>query len=180
MPVVRLVILGLLNQRPMSGYEIQQLLQVSRIDQWSDILPGSIYHALKKMAAEGLVALAGTEQTGMRTKAIFEITDAGRAEYRRVLREAWSQVPRSLPGDFYLLLSFAHDMPRADLLAALRELIARLEERLAQWEEGRAAKAAAVGDLPPPIRAAFDNGREHMEADLRFLRRLLEEFAESE
>lgn len=178
--MVRLVILGLLNQRPMSGYEIQQMLQISRIDQWSDILPGSIYHALKKMAEEGLVALAGTEQTGMRTKAIFRITESGRSEYRRLLREAWRQLPRSLPGDFYLLLSFADDMPRAELEAALQELIARLEERLQQWEGGRAAKAAAMGGLPPLVAAAFDNGREHMEADLRLLRRLLDQIAQSE
>ena len=45
--MVRLLVLGLLQFKPLSGYEIQQILQVSQIDVWAGILPGSIYHALK-------------------------------------------------------------------------------------------------------------------------------------
>ncbi|HEY8416011.1 MAG TPA: PadR family transcriptional regulator [Thermaerobacter sp.] len=172
-PMTRLVLLGMLARRPMSGYEIQQYLQLVRIDQWSSILPGSIYHALKKMAAEGLVEVRATEQTGFRTRVIYAITPAGRAEYRRLLREALRTPPRSLPSDFYLTLGFVDDLTREEVVAALDEQIARLEERLRAWNEGEAMKAKAT-PLPDYVRAAFANGREHMEADLRFLRYLRE------
>lgn len=176
--MVRLMILGLMALRPMSGYEIQQLLQISQVDQWSEILPGSIYHALKKLSSEGLIELASTEQTGMRTKAIYAITEAGRTEFRKLLREAWQVPPRSLPGDFYLLLNFIDDLPRSEVLEALQAQIAKLEEALAQWEAGRDAKAEAMGGLPPTMAAMFTNGREHMEADLRLLRCLVESLPE--
>lgn len=172
--MVRLLTLGLLGLRPMSGYEIQQYLQMNKVDQWSDILPGSIYHALKKLSGEGLIQLQATEQTGMRTKAIYAITEAGRAEFRKLLREAWQIPPRSLPGDFYLLLGFVDDLPRDEVLAALREQIAKLEEALANWLEGMRLKEEAMGPLPDVIRVTFENGREHMEADLKLLRYLLE------
>lgn len=172
--MVRLLILGLLGLRPMSGYEIQQYLQVNKVDEWSDILPGSIYHALKKLTSEGLIELEATEQTGMRTKAIYAITAAGRAEFRKLLREAWQVPPRSLPGDFYLLLGFVDDLPRDEVLKAMQDQLARLESALANWNAGEKAKEAVMGFLPEPIRVTFDNGREHMEADMKMLRRLLE------
>lgn len=171
--MTRLVLLGMLSRRPMSGYEIQRYLQMVRIDQWSSILPGSIYHALKKMAAEGLVEVQATERTGYRTRVIYAITPAGRAEYRRLLREALRTPPRSLPSDFYLTLGFMDDLPREEVVAALDEQIARLEEQLRAWNEGEETKAKAT-PLPGYMRAAFANGREHMEADLRFLRYLRE------
>lgn len=169
--MTRLVLLGLLTRRPMSGYEIQQYLEMIRIDQWTSILPGSIYHALKKMAAEGLVRVDAVQRTGFRTRVIYAITPAGREEYRRLLRAAWRTLPRSLPSDLYLTLGFVDDLPREEVIAALDEQIDRLEERLRSWNEGEQAKAAAV-PLPGFIRAAFANGREHMEADLRLLRYL--------
>lgn len=172
--MVRLLILGLLGFRPMSGYAIQQYLQLNKVDQWSDILPGSIYHALKKLTSEGLILHQATEQTGMRTKAIYALTETGREEYRRLLREAWKTPPRSLPSDFYMLLSFVDDLPREEVLQSLKDSIAQLEQALSNWQAGLAAKEAAMGFLPPIIQATFAHGQEHMEADLRFLRYLVE------
>lgn len=171
--MIRLMVLGLLMRRPASGYEIQQILQVSQIDKWTDILPGSIYHALKKMTAEGLVAVQSTEQTGFRTKAIYAITAAGQKAFLQLLRDVWRTPARSLPTELYSALSFVDDLPRAELLSLIDEQIARLEERLAEWNAGEQAKAAAV-PLPPYMHAAFENGRIHFETDLKFLRYLKE------
>jgi DNA-binding PadR family transcriptional regulator len=86
--LVRLFVLGLLLRRPMSGYEVQRILQLNRTDLWAGILSGSIYHALKKLEAEGLVTLSVTEQSGNRTRAIYAITHKGVSEHRSLLREA--------------------------------------------------------------------------------------------
>jgi DNA-binding PadR family transcriptional regulator len=72
--MIRLFVLGILNQKTMHGYELYQQLERSRIDLWSDVLPGSIYHAFRQMDKEGLVRIRGTEQTGIKTRAIYEIT----------------------------------------------------------------------------------------------------------
>jgi DNA-binding PadR family transcriptional regulator len=170
--MTRLVILGLLCRQPLSGYQIQRLLQLSRTDQWAEILPGSIYHALKKLTADGLVQLQATERTGFRTKAIYAITAAGREEFRKLLREAWRTPHRTLPATLYAALNFVDDLPQSEVQTAIAEQISALEAELASWNAGEAAKEQAMGGLPPFLRAAFANGREHMEADLRFLRHL--------
>ena len=173
--LTRLFVLGLLMQRPMSGYAIQVLLQLSQTQQWARVLPGSVYHALKKMADEGFVVLQATEQAGNRSKAIYAITPAGKDEFRTLLKEAWSTPVLHFPSEIYAALSFLDELPREEIVLALDERIAVLESELAGWNEGESKKAEFMqGPLPDYLHALFANGREHMEIDLRFLRFLRE------
>src|SRR5438270_7394415 len=126
--LTRLTILGLLLRQPMSGYEIQLILQVNRSEQWAGILPGSIYHALKKLASEGLVVLQAIEQTGNRTKAIYAITPQGEKEFRRLLRDTWRSPVLHFPSGVYTALGFVDDLPREEVIQALDEQIAALKK----------------------------------------------------
>jgi DNA-binding PadR family transcriptional regulator len=167
-------VLGLLLRRSRSGYEVQRILQLSRTDQWAGILSGSIYHALKKLEAEGMVILSATEQSGNRTRAIYAITPTGEAEYRALLRDAWRSPSPHFPSGLYAALGFAGDLPREEVLALLDTHIAALEDQLTAWNAGEHEKGAVAGPLPGYVGAIFDNGREHMQTDLRFLRYLRE------
>jgi DNA-binding PadR family transcriptional regulator len=171
--LTRLIVLGMLAIRPMSGYEIQRFLQLSRTDQWAGVLPGSIYHALKKLAEEGLVRLEATEHLGNRARALYAITPAGQIAYRALLQSAWATPSPHFPTGIYVALMFAGDLPTDVILAALNQHIAALEEQIATWTEGEAIKTELA---PEPMRslqrAIFANGRDHFEIDLRFLRDL--------
>lgn len=60
--MTRTMVLGLLQTfGQMSGYEIQQKMQLSQTDKWAYVKPASIYHALKRMEKEGLVVLETIE-----------------------------------------------------------------------------------------------------------------------
>ena len=170
--LTRLFVLGLLVRRPMSGYEVQRILQLNRTDLWAGILSGSIYHALKKLEVEGMVTLRVTEQVGNRSRAIYAITEQGQAEYHALLREAWRSPSPHFPSGLYAALSFTDDLPREEVLALLDTHIAALEDQLAAWSAGEREKSALAGPLPGYVGAIFDNGREHMQTDLRFLRHL--------
>lgn len=171
--ITRLIVLGLLRMQPLSGYAIQYYLQLNQTEQWAGILPGSIYHALKKLAGEGFIRLEGVEQTGNRAKSLYTITQAGEEEFQRLLREVLRTPTLHFPSALYAALNFIDDLPREDTIAALDEQITRLEGELRVWNEGEARKADAMGmPLPDLLRASFQNGREHIEADLRFLRYL--------
>ena len=173
--LTRLFVLGLLVQQPMAGYAIQVILQLSQTQQWARVLPGSVYHALKKLADEGFVVLQGTEQAGNRSKAIYAITPEGKAGFRKLLKEAWSVPVLHFPAELYAALSFLDDLSREEIVHAIDEQIAALESELAHWNEGESKKAEFMqAPLPDYLRALFANGREHMEVDLRFLRYLRE------
>jgi DNA-binding PadR family transcriptional regulator len=173
--VTRLIVLGLLSMQPMSGYAIQHYLQLNQTEQWAGILPGSIYHALKRLAAEELVTLHSTEQTGNRTKAIYAITPAGTAELHRLLRQAWGTPGLHFPVALYAAATFLDALPRAEVLSAIERHITALGAELDVWNAGETAKLA---NLPPQlleyVRLSFANGREHIEADIRLLHALRE------
>ena len=171
--MVRLWVLGLLTKRPMHGYEIKQYLEVTRSDRWAGILVGSIYHAIKQLEREGLIARKALEHVGNRTRTVYAITPAGEEEFRRLLREAWRTPSPTLPSTLYTALSFLHDLPVDVVLAAIDEQIAALERELAEWDAGEAIKA----QYPDPTgvqKLAFQNGREHFQADLRLLKAIRE------
>jgi len=171
--VVRLLILGLLAKRPMHGYEIKQYLEVSRTDQWAGVPVGSIYHALKKLESEGFIAMKAIEQTGNRTRAVYEITQAGQAEFKRLLFEAWRTPSRALPSTLYAAMTFLDDLPTGDVLKAIDEQIDALEKELADWNAGEAMKTQYAG-RNPVLEQLFQNGRDHFEADLKLLRNIRE------
>jgi DNA-binding PadR family transcriptional regulator len=171
---MRLLVLGLLEREPMHGYEIQKWLEISHTELWADVLPGSIYHALRQMEKEGLVEVQATEQHGHRARAIYALTEAGRAMFQRLLREGWQQVPHTFPSDLYTLLTFSHRLSSEERRVGLQTMLVALEKALAQWGAGEQAKKEAIA-FPTFLQAVFDNAREHLEANIRLVRRLLED-----
>lgn len=171
--LIRLFVLGHLNWKPMSGYEIQQYLTLNQTEKWAGVLPGSIYHALKKLASEGLVTLQTTEQTGNRTRTIYAITSTGIEEFHRLLKEIWRTSILHFPIGIYAGLQFVDEIPREEVIAAIDEQITSLEKELATWQEGANIKAQYAPDHTINyIVALFDNGRRHIEIDLEFLKKL--------
>jgi DNA-binding PadR family transcriptional regulator len=56
MSSTRLLVLGLVRHRqPVHGYELHRELSAWNVDAWSELKSGSIYHALSRMALEGLL-----------------------------------------------------------------------------------------------------------------------------
>jgi DNA-binding PadR family transcriptional regulator len=176
---VRLIVLGLLCQRPQHGYELHKWLEVSRTDLWADVLPGSIYHALRQMHKEGLIEVQATEHTGNRSRAIYAITPAGQEAFEQLLSDQWQLPPRSFPVTLYILLTFSDRLPVTVLQEAIQRQIAALEQELGQWREGAAVKTQ-TNVLPPWGLALFENGRRHLEADLLLLHSLLVYLAEQD
>lgn len=134
--MARLMVLGLLKLKPMSGYEIQQLLTQSKTDLWAGILPGSIYHALKKMENEGLVELDSIEQTGNRSKAIYKITQQGIEHHHALLIQELKTPSVHLPSGLYTALSFIQDAERGDVIECLMVQRDALRQHLEQQQAG--------------------------------------------
>ncbi|SEG15571.1 Transcriptional regulator PadR-like family protein [Nonomuraea solani] len=164
MSSTRLLVLGLLNEGPRHGYEINQLVTAGALEQWTDVKPGSIYHALAKLETEGLARTHAEERTGDRLRRVYAITDEGRRTLRDLLRKALAGPPHSTRSDFALALRWhtlledeVHDL----IAASARELAARRSALAA----GREAKAG----LSPLADALFDNAEAHLAADAKLL-----------
>ncbi len=71
------VILGLLAEQPLSGYQIKKIIDIRFQFFWSESF-GQIFPALKSLAASGLAEEYPQEHTGGRAAKTFQITPAGR------------------------------------------------------------------------------------------------------
>ena len=112
----RLFVLGSLARRgPMHGHQIRREAQIDRTELWANVNPGSLYGALHRMEAEGVIRALRTEQEGNRpARTIYEITQEGRAEMMAQRDEAL-QHTRLRPDPVDLALQFTSEMSEEDL-----------------------------------------------------------------
>ncbi|WP_051198592.1 PadR family transcriptional regulator [Gordonia shandongensis] len=76
----RLLLLGAVGLfEPVNGYQIRRELVSWRVDEWASIRPGSIYHGLRRLTEQGLLARSVVDD-GSRPAAVYELTAAGRDE----------------------------------------------------------------------------------------------------
>ena len=169
----RLVTLGFLRRRPQYGYEIKQMIEHVMGD-WTNIAFGSIYFALKKLAEQGFVEKVGTEQEGGRpSRTVYQITDAGREEFMRLLREVWSNVEQQT-FDFDIGLSFMGALPIEEVKEYLRKRITHLEH-IVEYLDAHQAEEMADERVPNRLASTvFDHHRVHLGAELDWTRDLLQ------
>src|SRR5690606_40911038 len=88
-------VLAFLRERPMHPYEMQRLLRERRKDELLALKRGSLYHAINRLARNGLIEVVGTSREGKRPeRTTYRITPAGERELLETLREMVAE-PRS-------------------------------------------------------------------------------------
>lgn len=141
----RTACLAVLARREASGYEIKKAFEDGPYAQIQDVGFGSIYPALKKLLADGLVTIAdqpGPQRPGKRT---FRITPAGRLVFMDRLGTAMA--PDKVRSDFLFRLLFADLISAGDIERLIDQRVAELRAAVAEAEQCRADIAA--GDKPP-------------------------------
>lgn len=134
--------LGLLSERPMHPYEMYQLLVDREEDRLLKVRPGSLYHAVDRLASSGMVEPMGTERAGNRPERTrFRITDEGRRALTERLTEMLAQPAVEYP-EFPLAIGEAHNLPLTEVLACIRTRIKRLTA-----DQGRYSNPAAAEHL---------------------------------
>jgi DNA-binding PadR family transcriptional regulator len=149
-----MMILGLVSwMQPVHGYDVRRELLSWHADEWANIQPGSIYHALKKLTEEDLLREVGTAQVGARpARTSYEITAKGRDEFETLLRRQWWDY-RQPTDPFLAAFSFLPALPREEAAAALRNR-ARLLESVAE-----AYRSALAGAASKPTHVAWQFDR---------------------
>jgi DNA-binding PadR family transcriptional regulator len=175
---VRLVILGLLRERPLYGYEIKQIIEEHMSD-WTSIAFGSIYFALDKLAQEQFVEKVGVEQEGKRpSRSVYQITQAGRDEFVRLLREGWQKFELQYFGmDIYLF--FMGVLPLEEVKGYLQQRLAILESVVDHLQSHR-AEVLANPEVPRLAGAIFDHSLVHTQAELNWIADLLDKLERGE
>lgn len=155
MSVIRLLVLGAVRQHGRAhGYQVRGDLEFWGAHEWSNAKPGSIYHALKQMAKQGLLTAheSAPSVAGGPPRTEYEITGAGTGEFFALLRAALTAYDEK-PDLLSAALGFLVDLPRAEVVSLLhRRLTAIAAWRTAVTEhyvpqEGPGQYAREIGHI---------------------------------
>lgn len=103
-----LVLLSLLAERSMHGYQANALLEFRKVRDWAGVSRPQIYYSLDKLARLGFLASAEPEEAGGGPeRRVFETTAIGRAALADALeRQDWTQHTERPPFLTWLALSW--------------------------------------------------------------------------
>lgn len=128
MSAIRLLVLCAVRQHGRAhGYQIRNDLEYWGAHEWSHAKPGSIYHALKQMAKQGVLLAheVAPSTVGGPPRTEYEITEQGDEEYFALLRAALTSYDQKLDV-LSAGLGGIVDLERAEAVALLKERVAGL------------------------------------------------------
>ncbi|MBW5422838.1 PadR family transcriptional regulator [Streptomyces sp. BG9H] len=130
MSAIRLLVLGAVRQHGRAhGYQVRNDLEYWGAHEWSNAKPGSIYHALKQLAKQGLLRAheVAPSTAGGPPRTEYEITDQGIEEYLSLVRDSLTTYDQR-PDILTAALGFMVDLPREEAVALLEERVRRMKE----------------------------------------------------
>jgi DNA-binding PadR family transcriptional regulator len=166
---IELAVLGLLHEGPMHGYELRKRLNLML--GWGRVLSyGSLYPALKKMVRTGMIAeTAATAPANRRPRIVYEVTEAGNAEFERLMSEvgptAWED------DNFDIRFAFFSSTDMEIRLRVLEGRRSRLQERLARVQAELERTQAEVNRYAAELQR---HGVESVEREVRWLSDLIQ------
>jgi DNA-binding PadR family transcriptional regulator len=166
-----IVLLGLLEEKPRYGYEIDKIIAERGMREWTDIAFSSIYAVLRGLETKALVE-ARTEITGNRARKRYSLTRAGRRTLKEEVGRLLSE-PAPVNDPLMLGLANIRSLDRgeaADKLGRRRAILATQVEQLT------ARKSEVGGDIF--VAALFDRTIANRRAEVRFLDDLSEKMTE--
>ncbi|WP_328888403.1 PadR family transcriptional regulator [Streptomyces sp. NBC_00316] len=128
MSAIRLLVLGAVRQHGRAhGYQVRNDLEYWGAHEWSNAKPGSVYHALKQMAKQGLLVAheIAPSTAGGPPRTEYEITGRGTEEYFALLRAALTSYDQKMDV-LSAGIGFIVDLERSEAVALLKERVAGL------------------------------------------------------
>ena len=127
-----LVVLSLLSERPMHGYELVKEYERQEVSDWASVSRPHVYYALQKLAVRGLInAVTISSGSEPRGKAVYRLTaEGGRALSVALASEDWAR--QRLPTPFNTWLGLAVHARQADRRRVLAARRRYLESQIAK------------------------------------------------
>jgi len=155
-PSLGYALLGLLQPKPASGYDVRKIFSSTSMKTYSDS-PGAIYPALRRLEKQGLIRGTIEESRGLRRRQVFQLTPRGLSELKK-----WVTRPITAEdlthGYEEIMLRFAFSETAAGASASvefLRSLQAAVKEHVDSLHR---EYEASHNFMPTSGRLAFESG----------------------
>jgi DNA-binding PadR family transcriptional regulator len=154
-PLLGYALLGLLASGPRSGYDLRKLFVSTPLRHFSDS-PGSVYPALRRLAATRYIRIARERGGNPRGRQCYAVTPAGATALRQWLASPVTDAEIDRPNAFVLRFSFLEPViARSNTVALVRSFETKTRAYADRLRDVHGAMNAAV---PLPARLALQNG----------------------
>lgn len=161
-------VLGLLAERPMHGYELDEVIEQRGLRAWTEIGFSSIYFHLQKLEKKGLVRQQGSPSS-LKSRKAFEITAEGRQSLHAACLKFIAESAAKPPSVLVALANW----PVLDKAEALAALEAR-RDRIAADLHALRKTWAAQAPLPSFVDTLFSYSVTQAEAELVWISSAIE------
>lgn len=137
-------VLALLREAPMHPYEMQRLLRLRHKDEILVLKRGSLYHAIGRLLAQGLIAVKATGRDGKRPeRTTYQITPSGLNTFVGTLRKIVA-APRHESSEFMAATSFLIHLNPEEAATHLEQRAQNLNAEVRNRAAGLAAASPEV------------------------------------
>ena len=162
-------ILGFLNYRPWTGYELKRVFDVSIRHFWPAD-QSQIYKTLSRLAEQGLTEVEVVHQTDRPSRKVYSITEAGREAFREWVSA--TPVPEEYRDPFLIQVFFSGQLTDDETIAMME---AKIEEVMAlPYDRPGGPEDRVVERYAPPGEAAGTEGPYSYRVETAFVGRTLE------
>lgn len=161
-------ILGLLRNKPLTGYDMKKAMQKSPIIYWSGN-NSQIYRALAELEDEGFVNVQIQHGDASPTKKVYTLTDRGKGELHR-LSLGFPEIPE-IRKTFLMQLVFGGTLTKSELDSLLEQYSSEVKGM------ALAVKGEGVSDRSTPyelaiLELAMENIRQSYESELAWVEKV--------
>ena len=168
-----LAILGLISQRPLTGYDVRKVFATTPMGHFSSS-PGAIYPALKRIEDAGWVRGKASQGKTRRQRMLYEVTPQGLGTLKQHLSRPvtrddiiWHM------DDLMMRFAFMDGVVGRDVTVRfLHDFASQIDAYVTVL---RGYLHGVVDIMPPCGRLAMENGIEGYEMNARWARRAIEE-----
>ena len=153
------------------GYVVRRELKSWAADQWANVQPGSIYHALKSLARDALLEPVGVEPGEGPARTTYKITESGDRELQHMLAHALADASAG-NDEVSAAVAMINLIPRKQAVLLLKSRLAGLEGQLAPTRHG-ITSMPAMGK-PEHVSELFRLWLVHLEGQVRWTQELIE------
>lgn len=139
MASIDLIVLGILRKESLSAYDIQKLVEYRNISRWVKISTPSIYKKVIQLEEKGFVKSSNIKEGKMPPKAVYSLTEAGRAQFEKLMLEI-SAKPIYFFLDFNAVIVNLGSLPQEKQKKCLDDIAGNIKILKSYLEENQSLK----------------------------------------
>lgn len=174
-------ILGILQYKPISGYDIKKIFDTSISHFWSAD-QSQIYRTLNKLANEEKIEMELIIQDSKPNSKIYHITDKGKDEFINWLNSSINMVELRIP--WLMQIFFAAKLSDENIIKILKQvkqqIQIRIDSNIKNREDIKLAEDMVTQRDLFFMELTYDYGRMHYESIIRWIERVINQLEKKE